>query len=72
MVTTNRVHLLLTPETTKSASALMKALGQRYVPNVNRCYRRSATLWEGRFRSCIAGEEKYVLGCSRYIELNPV
>jgi len=39
---------------------------------VNRTYRRSGTLWEGRFRSCLTGEEGYVLGCYRYIELNPV
>jgi len=29
-------------------------------------------LWEGRFRSCLIQEEAYVLGCYRYIELNPV
>lgn len=68
----NHVHLLLTPDSTDSAGRLMKALGQRYVQYVNRTYRRSGTLWEGRFRSCIAAEEAYVLGCQRYIELNPV
>ena len=50
----------------------MKALGQRYVQYVNRCYRRSGTLWEGRFRSCLTQEEDYLLACQRYIELNPV
>jgi len=69
---TNHVHLLLTPEGVDSAGALMKALGQRYVQYVNRRYRRSGSLWEGRFRSCVAGEATYVLGCCRYIELNPV
>lgn len=69
---TNHVHLFLTPEQTDSASLLMKHLGQRYVQYVNRRYRRSGTLWEGRFRSCIAQEECYVLRCYRYIELNPV
>ncbi|MBI5109603.1 MAG: transposase [Rhodocyclales bacterium] len=68
----NHVHLLLTPDSTDSAGRLMKALGQRYVQYVNRTYRRSGTMWEGRFRSCIAAEEAYVLGCQRYIELNPV
>ncbi len=55
-----------------SAGALMKRLGQRYVQYVNRTYRRSGTLWEGRFRSCLTQEEDYVLSCYRYIELNPV
>ena len=51
---TNHVHLLLTPEKEDSAALLMKHLGQRYVQYVNRSYRRSGTLWEGRFRSCLA------------------
>jgi putative transposase len=69
---TNHVHLLLTPKEADGASLLMKHLGQRYVQYVNRAYRRSGTLWEGRFRSCLAGSESYVLACYRYIELNPV
>jgi putative transposase len=69
---TNHVHLLLTPETTDAPEKLMKRLGQRYVQYVNRTYRRSGTLWEGRFRSCLTQEEDYVLACYRYIELNPV
>lgn len=69
---TNHVHLLLTPESRNSAALLMKHLGQRYVQYVNRTYRRSGTLWEGRFRSCLAQREDYVLTCYRYIELNPV
>jgi putative transposase len=51
---------------------LMKNLGQRYVPFVNRHRCRSGTLWEGRFRSCIVDSERYLLTCHRYIELNPV
>lgn len=50
----------------------MKALGQRYVQYANRTYRRSGTLWEGRFRSCLAQADPYLLSCQRYIELNPV
>jgi len=75
---TNHVHLLLTPGTAGSAGSagsagrIMKRLGQRYVQYVNRSYRRSRTLWEGRFRSCLGQEERYLLGCYRHIELNPV
>jgi len=69
---TNHVHLLLTPEKETSASLLMKHLGQCYVQYVNRTHRRSGTLWEGRFRSCLIQSEDYVLACYRYIELNPV
>ena len=69
---TNHVHLLLTPTTEKSCTALMRDLGQRYVPYFNSRYGRTGTLWEGRFRSCIAESARYVLACYRYIELNPV
>ena len=54
---TNHVHLLVTPAKPDAASRLMKRLGQRYVQYVNKTYRRSGTLWEGRFRSCLAQSE---------------
>jgi putative transposase len=69
---TNQVHLLLSAADGQAPSRMMKQLGQRYVQYINRTYQRSGTLWEGRFRSCIVGEEDYVLGCYRYIELKPV
>ena len=69
---TNHVHLLCTPQHEDSAAQLMKNLGQRYVQYINRTYRRSGTLWEGRFKSCLAQSEAYVMTCYRYIELNPV
>jgi len=69
---TNHVHLLVTPSETDSASLLMKHLGQRYVQYVNRVYRRSGTLWEGRFKSSLVQRQGYLLKCQRYIELNPV
>ena len=69
---TNHVHLLVTPLKAESTGLMMKQLGQRYVQYINRTYRRTGTLWEGRFKSCIAQDEVYVLGCYRYIELNPV
>jgi len=69
---TNHVHLLLTPTTAQACTGLMRDLGQRYVQHFNRQHERSGTLWEGRFRSCIAESARYVLGCYRYIELNPV
>lgn len=69
---TNHVHLLLSFQKAEGVGEMMKRLGQRYVQYVNRTYRRSGTLWEGRFRSCLTQEDSYVLGCYRYIELNPV
>ena len=69
---TNHFHLLLSSELGAGPSLLMKFLGQRYVQYVNRAYKRSGSLWEGRFRSSLVQTERYVLGCYRYIEMNPV
>lgn len=69
---TNHVHLLLTSEATDGVGQLMKALGQRYVQYFNRTYRRTGTLWEGRFRSCLLQDEAYLFSTMRYVELNPV
>ena len=69
---TNHVHLLATPAMRGGVSRMMQHLGRRYVPFVNARYRRSGTLWEGRFRACLVDRGDYVLACYRYIELNPV
>jgi len=69
---TNHVHLLVSAERGSASGEMMKALGQRYVQYFNKTYRRSGTLWEGRYRSCPTEAETYLLACQRYIELNPV
>jgi len=69
---TNHVHLLVTPETEGGVSRMMQTLGRHYVRYFNHAYRRSGTLWEGRFKSCVVDAEEYLLLCQRYIELNPV
>lgn len=69
---TNHVHLLLKPQREQAVSRLMQSLGRRYVGFFNYSYARSGTLFEGRFRSCLVQEERYLLDCLRYIELNPV
>jgi len=69
---TNHVHLLMTPCERDSVSRAMQYVGRRYVPYVNSCYRRSGTLWEGRFKACLIDGPDYLLICHRYIELNPV
>jgi putative transposase len=69
---TNHVHLLVSTDRAEGLGALMKALGQRYTQYVNKVYRRSGTLWEGRYKSCPIQAETYLLACQCYIELNPV
>jgi putative transposase len=69
---TNHVHLLLTPSSADGPSRLMQHLGRQYVGYVNKTYRRSGTLWEGRHKASLVEAETYLLACMRYIELNPV
>ena len=69
---TNHVHLLLTPTVSGAPVRLMQSLGRRYVQYVNRQYRRTGSLWEGRYKSSVVQAESYLLACMRYIELNPV
>lgn len=69
---TNHVHLLLTPPEPDAVSRLVISLGRRYVQYINKTYRRTGTLWDGRYKSSLIQAESYLLLCQRYIELNPV
>ncbi len=69
---TNHIHLLLTPDTKEGISKAMQSLGRKYVQYFNRKYKRTGTLWEGRYKATIIDSENYLFACYRYIELNPV
>jgi putative transposase len=68
---TNHVHLRVTPRNADATSRMMQYIGRRYVPYVNREYRRSGTLWEGRFKASLVQGQRYLFSCYRYIECNP-
>ncbi|MCG8380059.1 MAG: transposase [Proteobacteria bacterium] len=69
---TNHVHLLLTPSDETGISRMMALLGKNYVMYINKTYRRTGTLWEGRHKSSLIDADNYLLRCYRYIEMNPV
>lgn len=69
---TNPVHLLITPCYANSISRIIQHVGRQYVQYINKTYKRSGTLWEGRHKSSLVDAEHYLLLCYRYIELNPV
>lgn len=69
---TNHIHLLLTPAEAADLSPAMKRLTQIYVQRINRRYNRTGPLWSGRYKASLVGSERYLIGCYRYIELNPV
>lgn len=69
---TNHLHLLITPQQDQSLSKTMQTLGRYYVQYYNYSYRRTGTLWEGRYKATLIDSQTYLLTCMRYIELNPV
>lgn len=69
---TNHVHLLVTPQGEQGVSRMMQAQGRKYVQYFNYTYRRTGTLWEGRYKSTVVDADNYLLTVYRYIELNPV
>jgi len=69
---TNHVHLLLTPVYEDSISRVIQHVGRQYVQFLNKRYKRTGTLWEGRHKGSLVDADNYLLTCYRYIELNPV
>jgi len=69
---TNHVHILATPSTAYGISQMMQSLGRYYVRNINMKYKRSGTLWEGRFKSTLVQSDLYFVSVMRYIALNLV
>ena len=70
---TNHGHLIIDPGSkATSLSLLMKRVAGRQTRYVNRRYRRTGTLWEGRYKSSPIETDAYLLACCRYVELNPV
>jgi len=69
---TNHVHMLVTPQSENAVSQMMQSVGAKYVRYINKTYKRTGTLWEGRFKSSLVDTNNYFLTCMCYIELNPV
>lgn len=69
---TNHVHLLISPSDLEGLSQTLQHVGRRYVRYINHVYRRSGTLWEGRYKATLVDSERYLLTCYRYVELNPI
>jgi putative transposase len=70
---TNHVHLVIDPGSCPSSLAtLMKRLAGSQTLYFNARFKRSGSLWEGRFRSAPIENDRYLIACCRYVELNPV
>jgi len=67
----NHVHLLAKALHEESLPQMMHSLAACYAQYFNQKYDRIGTLWQGRYYSCIVGEESYLWAAARYIEQNP-
>jgi len=70
---TNHVHLIVNPGgDAANLGLLMKRLAGRHTRRINRLERRTGTSWEGRFKCSPIESDRYLLACTRYVDLNPV
>ncbi len=68
----NNIQLLVSPMINGGISSLMQSIGRRYVQYVNHKYKRSGTLWGGRYKACVIDAQGYLLTMYQYIENEPV
>lgn len=68
----DHLHLLATPSDETGLGRMMQWLGRHYVPYFNAKYKRSGTLWQGRYKATVLEADRYFLPCSLYIENNPL
>jgi putative transposase len=69
---TNHVHLMLTPHDAQGISNALHSASRRYAGLFNARYKRTGTLWEGRFYAALIPTEHYLFACYRYMDMNPV
>ncbi|HEX8223564.1 MAG TPA: transposase [Allosphingosinicella sp.] len=67
----NHVHLVLVPSSESGLAAVMRRTRGRYTRAINARVDWTGHLWQARFGSFVM-DERYLLACARYVELNPV
>jgi putative transposase len=69
---TNHYHLIVTPRDQHALSAAVHSLAGEYSRHHNRRYKRIGPTWNNRYGASLLKDERYLLGCLRYVEKNPV
>jgi putative transposase len=64
----NYFEFLATPSHEDALSKFMQSLGRKYVGYFNKKYNRSGTIWEGRYRSSLLEDAKFLFDVMTYIE----
>ncbi len=68
----NHFHILITPTEEMNVSKFMQKICTGYVMYYNQKYKRSGSLFEGKFKSQHANNDRYLKYLFSYIHLNPV
>lgn len=69
-VNPNHFHLILKQETEKGIEKFMQKIGTGYTKYFNNKYKRSGTLFQGKFKSIHVHSNEYLLHLSAYVNLN--
>jgi len=67
----NHVHFIVVPGSETSMAQTFSRAHARYSLYLNRKKNVAGHLWQGRFYSCVLGQN-HLLAAARYVELNPV
>ncbi len=72
VIMSNHLHLLITPQDKSQLASFMQSMANRYARYFNAGRKRTGTIWEGRFKSCLVDSDNYLFALYKYIEMNPV
>ncbi|MFA7192485.1 MAG: transposase [Candidatus Paceibacterota bacterium] len=68
----NHFHILITETEEGSISKFMQKVSTGYVMYYNKKYKRTGSLFEGKFKSQHAADDRYLKYLFSYIHLNPI
>jgi hypothetical protein len=68
----NHYHLVLLPTEGGSVSKTLQTTFNSYVQAINKKYKLSGSLFQGKTKSIIVDSDEYAVNLVRYIHLNPV
>ncbi|MDQ1243762.1 MAG: REP-associated tyrosine transposase, partial [Campylobacterota bacterium] len=61
-------EFLATPSSEDALSKFMQSLGRKYVGYFNKKYNRTGTIWEGRYKSSLVENDKFLFDVMIYME----
>jgi len=68
----NHAHLVIHPVDKFNISRIMQSISLSFSFKFRKRYNYSGHVWQGRFKSSLVDEDRYLLNCLEYIHNNPV